>query len=144
MKRQMYEGSTPKAKSRKKFLILLVVAILLIAVAVGGCLWYFVFRKKDSTSGSTSTQDGKGSGTGTSDTKTADGAVPTAKAPLPTTGGTGSTVTTADGTTFTYENNFGGYWYFDPNDPFNNGARAQSWTPALNQTFKYGTDQIRG
>ncbi|CAL1705012.1 unnamed protein product [Somion occarium] len=28
--------------------------------------------------------------------------------------------------------------------PFNNGARAQSFTPALNETFRYGIDQIRG
>jgi hypothetical protein len=49
-----------------------------------------------------------------------------------------------DGTTFIYINNFGGYWYWDPADPFNNGARAQSWTPALNESFDYGIDRIRG
>uniref|UniRef100_A0A0W0EVF7 glucan 1,3-beta-glucosidase n=1 Tax=Moniliophthora roreri TaxID=221103 RepID=A0A0W0EVF7_MONRR len=26
----------------------------------------------------------------------------------------------------------------------NNGAKAQSWTPALNETFRYGVDRIRG
>ena len=60
------------------------------------------------------------------------------------TGGDGSNVITDDGSTFIYHNTFGGYWYWDENDPFNNGARAQSWTPALNETFKYGTDKIRG
>ncbi|PAV23601.1 glycoside hydrolase family 5 [Pyrrhoderma noxium] len=60
------------------------------------------------------------------------------------TGGDGSTITMDDGSTFTYSNSFGGYWYFDPKDPFNNGARAQSWSPALNETFKYGEDIIRG
>lgn len=60
------------------------------------------------------------------------------------TGGDGSTITMEDGTTFTYTNQFGGYWYFDPEDPFNNGARAQSWSPALNETFRYGVDVIRG
>jgi glucan 1,3-beta-glucosidase len=60
------------------------------------------------------------------------------------TGGDGSTVMMEDGTTFTYLNSFGGYWYYDPDDPFNNGAQAQSWTPPLNQTFNYGSDRIRG
>jgi len=50
----------------------------------------------------------------------------------------------ADGTTFTYKNSFEGYWYWDETDPLNNGARPQSWTPALNETFRYGIDKIRG
>ena len=69
------------------------------------------------------------------------------KAPLKSslvTGGDGSTVMMEDGTTFTYLNSFGGHWYYDPDDPFNNGAQAQSWTPPLNQTFNYGSDRIRG
>lgn len=32
----------------------------------------------------------------------------------------------------------------DPRDPFNNGARAQSFTPALNESWDYSKDQIRG
>ena len=32
----------------------------------------------------------------------------------------------------------------DPRDPFNNGARAQSFTPALNESWDYFNDQIRG
>lgn len=64
--------------------------------------------------------------------------------PAEVTGGDGSTVTRDDGSTFTYNNSFGGTWYYDPADPFNNGARAQSWSPALNETFGYGTDPIRG
>ncbi|EDR10975.1 glycoside hydrolase family 5 protein, partial [Laccaria bicolor S238N-H82] len=49
-----------------------------------------------------------------------------------------------DGSTFIYRNSFGGTWYFDENDPYNNAAQAQSWNPALNATFRYGTDKIRG
>jgi glucan 1,3-beta-glucosidase len=60
------------------------------------------------------------------------------------TGGDGSTVTMDNGTTFTYNNSFGGYWYYNPADPFNNAARAQSWVPALNETFQFGSDRIRG
>ncbi|KAI0653825.1 glycoside hydrolase [Cubamyces menziesii] len=61
-----------------------------------------------------------------------------------TTGGDGSTVTKDDGTTFTYKNPFGGYWVSDPADPFNNGARPNSWTPALNETWTWGQDHIWG
>ncbi|KIY43608.1 glycoside hydrolase family 5 protein, partial [Fistulina hepatica ATCC 64428] len=49
-----------------------------------------------------------------------------------------------DGSTFIYINPFGGQWYWDENDPFNNGAQAQSYTPALNETFKFGEDRIYG
>ena len=99
------------------------------------------------------------------------------------TGGNGSMITTENGTTFMYVNNFGGYCefffcsavvlpffdvvcslphfelrsicdsctdsyrivgVFDINNPYNMGAKPNSWTPALNETFKYGVDQIFG
>jgi len=63
---------------------------------------------------------------------------------LKVTGGNGSVITLDSGATFTYLNPFGGYWYWDKNDPLNQDARAQSWSPALNETFKYGVDQVRG
>ncbi|KAH7337940.1 glycoside hydrolase superfamily [Rhizoctonia solani] len=37
-----------------------------------------------------------------------------------------------------------GTWYYDPKDPFRNKAQAQSWTPPLNQAWKFGEDKIRG
>ncbi|KAK1221389.1 hypothetical protein PQX77_015796 [Marasmius sp. AFHP31] len=60
------------------------------------------------------------------------------------TGFDGSEVTLEDGSTMKYSNRHGGHWYYDPNNPFNNGARAQSWSPGLNETFRYGIDKIRG
>lgn len=60
------------------------------------------------------------------------------------TGGDGSVITMEGGTTFIYHNSFGGTWYYDEKDPFNNGAKAQAWSPALNECFRYGVDQIRG
>jgi aryl-phospho-beta-D-glucosidase BglC (GH1 family) len=56
----------------------------------------------------------------------------------------GSKVVTETGSTFTYNNKFGGYWVVDPANPFNSGAKAQSYTPALNETFKYGIDRVYG
>lgn len=32
----------------------------------------------------------------------------------------------------------------DPNDPFNNDARPNSWTPPLNTSWTWGTDQVFG
>ncbi|KAG6849606.1 hypothetical protein H0H93_006963 [Arthromyces matolae] len=51
---------------------------------------------------------------------------------LPTTGGDGSTVTADDGRVS------------DPNDPFNNNAQPNSWTPPLNQSWTWGQDHIYG
>ncbi|KAJ6533670.1 glycoside hydrolase superfamily [Mycena capillaripes] len=62
----------------------------------------------------------------------------------PVTGGDGSTVVMDGGVTFVYRNSFGGYWLSDPADPFANGARANSWTPALNESWTWGTDRIFG
>ncbi|KAI0359285.1 glycoside hydrolase [Trametes cingulata] len=61
-----------------------------------------------------------------------------------TTGGDGSTVTMEDGTTFVYNNKFGGYWVSDPENPFDNSARPNSWTPALNETWTWGRDRVWG
>ena len=32
----------------------------------------------------------------------------------------------------------------DPANPFDNSAKANSWTPALNETWNWGTDRING
>ncbi|KAI5120171.1 hypothetical protein M0805_008438 [Coniferiporia weirii] len=58
--------------------------------------------------------------------------------------GNGSTVTTEDGTTFTYVNKFGGFWVDDPAGPFNNNARPNSWTPPLNSSWRWGVDKVYG
>lgn len=59
-------------------------------------------------------------------------------------GGDGTVVTTENGSKFVYNNSFGGYFVQDPDDPFNNNARAQSWSPPLNQSWQFGKDQIFG
>lgn len=62
----------------------------------------------------------------------------------PTSGGDGSTITTEDGSKFTYNNAFGGHWVDDLDDPFNNNAQAQSWSPPLNQSWDWNHDRIFG
>jgi hypothetical protein len=45
-----------------------------------------------------------------------------------TTGGDGTIVYTTNGN-FTYKNPFGGFWVYDPKNPFRNGAKAQVRAP---------------
>ncbi|KAF9053337.1 glycoside hydrolase family 5 protein [Panaeolus papilionaceus] len=59
-------------------------------------------------------------------------------------GGDGSTVTMENGTTFTYHNSFGGFWVQDPNNPYNDNAQPNSWTPPLNTTWRWGIDRVYG
>lgn len=128
----------PSPRSRKLLYIAgglfgLVIVIAAVVVPV-----YFTVIKKNSND--------KSSSLGDSDDPTSSG-TPSSGSNSPVraiTGGDGSTVTMDDGSTFKYSNQFGGYWYWDPEDPFNNGARAQTFSPALNETFQYGVDVIRG
>lgn len=122
----------PRAKSHRRALLLIVLAALIIIIVAIVVPIYFTVIKPKTNPGSRAVSS--------SPTQTAGSATPSQTV----TGGDGSIITMEDGTTFTYKNQFGGYWYFDENDPFNNGAQAQSWTPALNQTFNYGIDKIRG
>ncbi|KAG2043401.1 glycoside hydrolase superfamily [Suillus americanus] len=69
---------------------------------------------------------------------------PTSPPGIPMTGGNGSLITKADGTTPTYLNSFGGIWVDNPNDPFNNSAYRNSWTPPLNSSWTWGVDKIYG
>lgn len=142
-KRQAY--LPPTARSRRRMWILGGVAVGIVAIVVIVVAVYFAVVKphnnNGAVSGGASKGDSKGSGTSSGSPSQSTGS-PTTK--LAVTGGDGSIVTMEDGTTFTYQNSFGGYWYWDENDPFNNGARAQSWSPALNETFQYGIDKIMG
>lgn len=120
-------SSVRKNRRRARIFIGIGVFILLALIALVTALIYMFASKKHQETSTSSGDPGT-----------------LALHPVEVTGGDGSTVTRDDGTTFTYKNSFGGTWYYDPSDPFNNGARAQSWSPALNETFKYGTDPIRG
>jgi glucan 1,3-beta-glucosidase len=131
--------ASPRAKTKCNMRTWIIIAGLGLLLLVAAVVVYFLAIKPRMQTSSDSS-----SSTTATTTSTAGKAASTAKTNLAITGGDGSTVTMDDGSTFVYRNSFGGYWYYDKNDPFNNGARAQSWTPALNETFNYGTDQIRG
>jgi glucan 1,3-beta-glucosidase len=121
----------PQAKSKRKVIVWAVLGSLALLIAGVVLALYFTVWKKKGGSASDSSTPGAANPSGTTQAAAV-------------TGGDGSTVLTEDGTKFTYSNQFGGTWYWDENDPFNSGAKAQSWTPALNETFQYGTDRIYG
>jgi glucan 1,3-beta-glucosidase len=116
----------------------LAVLIVVIAVPVSLTTHKHGNGKADDTTGPSSGNGGSNSNS------TNGGSNPAPTKKLAVTGGDGSTVTTSSGATFTYNNPFGGTWYYDEEDPINNSAQCQSWTPPLNQTFQFGVDTIRG
>lgn len=129
--------AAPRTRSKRKVMILAILAaLILLLLAVVIPVYFAIIRPNNNRSSSTEPGKSSNEAPKPSSTKTPVTAV--------VTGGDGSKITMEDGTTFIYKNPFGGYWYWDENDPFNNGARAQSWSPALNETFQYGIDQIRG
>ncbi|CAE6534614.1 unnamed protein product [Rhizoctonia solani] len=131
-----------KAQPKKRSVVWVAVglaALAVIVVAVVVPVYFKVIKKDNATNASSAS-----TGPTTSDPATPTPTAGTQPPSVVTTGGDGSTVTKDDGTTFTYTNKFGGFWVYDPTNPFNNSARAQSWSPALNEPFNYGVDQIRG
>lgn len=135
--------AAPRAKSSRKVLILAVLASLILLILAVVIPVYFAVikpRMRNSDNDSSNDSDSSNSDNNNSHSPQATGK-PQVKI---VTGRDGSEITTEDGSKFTYENKLGGYWYWDEDDVFNNGAKAQSWTPALNETFRYGIDKIRG
>ncbi|CCO32663.1 putative glucan 1,3-beta-glucosidase D [Rhizoctonia solani AG-1 IB] len=111
------------------------VALAVIIVAVIVPVYYKVIKPSNAAQTSSSSPGSTASAAEPTQSETPQAAV---------TGGDGSQVTTDTGHTFTYNNSFGGFWYYDPKDPFGNKAQAQSWSPPLNEKWKFGTDLIRG
>ncbi|KAJ7904777.1 glycoside hydrolase family 5 protein [Mycena olivaceomarginata] len=117
--------SPPPRKHRQKRRIIAIIAVGLVAVLVVIVVYFTVIRKHTSSSASSSSSSSGSSG-------------------KLVTGRDGSTVTTANGTQFTYNNSFGGFWVNDPGNPFNNNAQPNSWTPPLNTSWRWGVDRIYG
>ncbi|KAF5316968.1 hypothetical protein D9611_003607 [Ephemerocybe angulata] len=130
------------AKKRRTltFALIALLALAVVVLAVILPVYFKVIKKKDGNTGSASSSSSNGG----SDGSAAPTPTSTASPTRATTGGDGSTITAEDGTTFTYANSFGGIWVADPDDPYNDGARPNSWTPALNETFDYGKNRMYG
>lgn len=133
-KRAAYIG--PSSKFKRKLLAGAAVAAFIVIAAIIVPVYFTVIKPKSAAVVPSSSSSGSGPASPSSTSSTGSLAL--------VTGGNGSKVTTEDGTTFIYTNPFGGFWYWNPNDPFNNNAQAQSWSPPLNQTFRFGIDKIFG
>ncbi|KAJ7773286.1 glycoside hydrolase family 5 protein [Mycena metata] len=127
-----YPVASRTSKKRRLIGLGAVAALLVIVVAVVVPV-YFLVIKKHNSSAAASGASGAGGAANTG-----------GKAGAAVTGGDGSTVLTADGTSFVYNNSFGGYWLADPSNPFLDGAKPNSWTPALNESWDWGNDKIYG
>lgn len=134
-----YAGGRGGNPRRNKFIIGGIVLALIIILAVA--IPVAVTHKKSSPSSSASSPPGSSPSASASPTSGGPGQDPPGAL---TKGGDGSTITTDTGATFTYKNSFGGTWVDDPDDPFNNNAQAQSWTPPLNQTWDWSKNRIFG
>ncbi|EIW63161.1 glycoside hydrolase [Trametes versicolor FP-101664 SS1] len=114
-----------------------IAAIIIVAAAVVLPVYFVVIRPKHDSKTSSGSAATASNSTGTTPT------TGSAQA-LVQFGGDGSTVTKDDGTTFIYNNTFGGYWVSNAEDPYDNSARPNSWTPPLNQSWRWGEDRING
>ncbi|KAF9022002.1 glycoside hydrolase [Hymenopellis radicata] len=119
-------AAQPAAPAKKKrglwFWLLVGLAVLIIVVLAVILPVYFTVIKKNNNH-STSSDSNAGNGTHGDNGNTGDGTVPSATGAI--TGGDG-------------------FWVSDPSDPFANGAKPNSWTPALNESWTYGKDRIFG
>ncbi|TFK32824.1 glycoside hydrolase superfamily [Crucibulum laeve] len=129
------KGVTRKRKLLIAGLVLLLLLIIFLAVFLP--ILFLVIRKNNQTAAGGGKGGGGGGGGGGNGKNPASpsGAI---------SGGDGSTVVLANGTSFVYSNSFGGFWHQDPNDPFATLAQPNSWTPPLNTTWRWGVDRIYG
>ena len=134
----------PRSRTRRRAIIgvLACLGCVILVLAIILPVYFVVIRKRNPTSGHHGNSGSSGDSGPTTSAGGNSGSNPTNNAP--TWGGNGSVVTKEDGTTFVYNNTFGGYWVYDPANPLNNTAKAQSWSPSLAEEWRYGVDKIYG
>ncbi|KAJ6536155.1 glycoside hydrolase [Mycena capillaripes] len=130
-------GAAGPSKKRRLIRLGALAGLVVVVLAIVLPVAFLVGKKhNDNTAASSGVPSSPGDNSTTeSGGKTVVGAV---------TGGDGSTVIMANGESFTYTNPFGGYWLADPENPFATGAKPNSWTPALNETWTWGVDRVNG
>ncbi|KAG8737386.1 hypothetical protein FRC10_008264 [Ceratobasidium sp. 414] len=135
-----YLGDEDRGRGRKRPLFWILVGLLALAIIVVAVIvpvYFKVIRHSNNNAAQSNTGSG---GAPASPTQSGNpGTVPQNA----TSGGNGSKVITETGS-FVYNNSFGGFWVYDPADPFSNNAQAQSWSPPLNTSWRWGVDKIRG
>lgn len=137
-KRAAYSGMAVGKKSSRARWALIISAVLIVLILIIVVPVYFAVIKPKADKATGSTGGSSGDKDGSSNSNKPAGAL------LATSGSDGSNVIAEDGTTFAYQNSLGGSWYYDMNDPWNNNAQAQTYTPALNASFEFGKDKVYG
>lgn len=155
------DTSPPRPRSRIKILLLVSIGLIVVAAAVIIPVYFTIIKPKSHPDASNNGTDNNGGGPSSSS------GIPNSAIDFtPQTNGDGSTIfDPLTGKSFNYTNSFGGSYFFDPSNPFPsslgasskkkrdaspfNGytgpsAQAQSFTPPLNTSWKWGTDQVRG
>ncbi|KIY53213.1 glycoside hydrolase [Fistulina hepatica ATCC 64428] len=127
-------------RRRRSILLSILAAALVLLFLVIFVPVYLKVGKDDSNRVAVATPHSSTPSTSTS----ASTAAASSTASVPTSGRNGSLVTTENGTTFTYVNNFNGYWAYDASDPYGLSGKANEWTPALNETWVWGRDHVYG
>ncbi|EJT96816.1 glycoside hydrolase [Dacryopinax primogenitus] len=131
-----------RRRSRAFWWIIALIGLAIIVLAVVLPVYFTIGRHSSSNSSSGTGTGSNGSGAGGGSGGGSAQPAPAFNGPI--SGGQGSILTFSDGSTQVYGNPFGGMWYFDPGEPFADYAQAQSWTPPLNESWRYGVDLIRG
>ncbi|KAK4704592.1 glucan 1,3-beta-glucosidase, partial [Phenoliferia sp. Uapishka_3] len=132
-----------RMSSRGRRILFAGIIIAIIVIAVAAAVPSALSNKSNKSvkaaaaTGSSSSSSGTGTATSSAATATSTGFDWKTAA----TGGDGSTVFTEDGSSFVYNNTFGGFWV---SVPFNDTARAQNDVPALDQTWDYSVNMISG
>lgn len=134
-------GTSRRFFKRRRLWLLVLAGIIISAAAI--IIPVVLVTTRDKSSGGDSSDRGDSNGSGDS-TDGGETDPPPNPPQVAITGGDGSEVTMEDGTIFTYVNKFGGYWVSDPENPWNNDARPNSWTPPLNTSWDYSRDRIYG
>ena len=133
-----FDAAEPAKRNHRRWLILAALAaFLVVAAVVLGVIFGVVVRRKSSSTASESARPSASAPSSTPSGRPVAGATVIY-------GVDGTEVTTEQGTTFTYRNPFGGYFVHDSSNPFNNDARAQSYTPPLNTSWDWSRDQVLG
>ncbi|EJD40547.1 glycoside hydrolase [Auricularia subglabra TFB-10046 SS5] len=140
-----YLRAYERRRRRAWCFFLTLLAIIAIALAVVLPVYFVVIKPRNNSSNGSSKPDspkptGPATGDGTTGGQT--GTDPDGNTFI--IGIDGTTVKTAQGNSFVYRNPFGGYFIQDTKNPYNSGARANSWTPPLNESWRWGTDKVRG
>ncbi|KAI5479242.1 glycoside hydrolase family 61 protein [Pseudohyphozyma bogoriensis] len=131
-----------KGSSRRKWFIVLGIVVLLVVAAAIAIPVAVTKTKNNSNKLASANVDTSSSSSGSA-TSSAPAGVPTGAAVSRNAayGGDGSTVYTEDGSSFIYNNTFGGFWN---SIPFNDSAQAQSDVPALKDEWDYNNNLIYG